>query len=176
MPAITIRPYRDGDQTGLHWLNARTPPAGQVAYEPQPPEEEIDRIPEVFLAFWVAVHSDGQREGIAGCLGLIDGDSDQEVVVPDALHTSERTVRLHIMRVAPEVQRTGTGRMLYAAAEAWAIEHKFERMILDTTPQQEAAVHFYRAMGFDEVARSMAGRYELVWFSKLLSGTGRSRG
>ena len=167
--SITIRPYQDGDQPGLHWLAARTPPAGQVAYEPQPREDDIDHIPEVFLAFFVAVHSDGEREGIAGSLGLIDGYSDPEVEVPAELRTSSRTVRLRIMRVAPEVQRQGIGRLLYAAAEAWAVEHGFARMILETTPQQEAAVAFYEAMGFDHVARSMIGRYELVWFAKALT-------
>jgi ribosomal protein S18 acetylase RimI-like enzyme len=41
-------------------------------------------------------------------------------------------------------------------------------MILETTPQQEAAVEFYRATGFTEQGRSTIGRFELVWFRRAL--------
>ena len=37
-------------------------------------------------------------------------------------------------------------------------------MILDTTAEQDAAIGLYRAMGFDEKARSSFGKYVIVWF------------
>ena len=50
----------------------------------------------------------------------------------------------------------------------WSRAQGYEWVILDTTPQQEAAVAFYRAMGFEDVGRSMIDRWELVWFRRPL--------
>jgi ribosomal protein S18 acetylase RimI-like enzyme len=88
--------------------------------------------------------------------------------VPDFLDTPPRTARLHRMRVAPERWRRGIGRELARVAIDWAREGKFQSVILETTPQQEAAVSLYRSLGFVEKGRSVLGPYELVWFQLVL--------
>lgn len=169
MMNVTVRPYRQSDQAQFRWLYERTPPAGQVAYEPQGWDGHLEHIDEHYAAFWVAIHSDGQREGVVGSLGLehVGGES-VGPPVPDFIDASPRTIRIHEMRSAPEVQRQGIGRQLMDAALEWARAQGYEWMILETTPQQEAAVAFYKATGFTDVGRSMIGRWELVWFRRPL--------
>jgi ribosomal protein S18 acetylase RimI-like enzyme len=73
------------------------------------------------------------------------------------------------MRVAPERQRQGTGIRLTEAAIAWLRKHGFSVLLLETTPQQTAAISLYRHEGFTEVGRSMVGSFELVWFELALA-------
>ena len=73
-------------------------------------------------------------------------------------------VRLNYVRVVPERWRYGIGRLLSRIAIDWARDHGYEAVILETTPQQEAAVALYKTMGFTEMGRSTVGKYELVWF------------
>ena len=110
---VTIRPYRDSDLRQFRWLYERTPPAGQVAYEPQPWPEHLGRIYDHHVAFWLATHSDGEREGVAGSIGLEHvGAESVAPPVPGFIDTTPPTVRVHEMRAAPEVQRQGIGRQL----------------------------------------------------------------
>lgn len=79
---------------------------------------------------------------------------------------TERTLRLHRVTVAPERWRHGIGRVLVAAALEWARFNNFESLVLETTPQQEAAVALYLATGFGEIGRTMFGAWELIWFEQ----------
>ena len=98
-------------------------------------------------------------------LGLTHAGSPVEVTpVPDFLGTLEKTGRIDYVRVAPERQRRGVGRQLTETAIAWAHDAGFARLVLETTPQQKAAVALYEATGFRERGRSRSGPYELVWF------------
>jgi GNAT superfamily N-acetyltransferase len=87
---------------------------------------------------------------------------------PEFVTFDQRTLRLDLMRVAPERQRRGIGRVLTATAVQWARDSGYGRIILDTTPQQEAAVALYTACGFVDRGRSTIGGYEIVWFELVL--------
>jgi ribosomal protein S18 acetylase RimI-like enzyme len=53
----------------------------------------------------------------------------------------------------------------------WARENGYEQVILETTPQQKAAVALYEACGFALVAETMFGRWQLAWFGIGLDGS-----
>ena len=171
-----VRPYEPRDFAQVRWLHDRTPPAGQVSIAPQHWPEALNRIEDCVLSLWVAVEigtgspavSD-DAEAVVGMVGFERPGAGLSVPPPDFMTSEQRTLRLDLMRVAPERQRRGIGRMLTATAEQWAREQGYERIMLDTTPQQEAAVALYKACGYVERGRSMIGRYELVWFEHTLT-------
>jgi len=171
--AVTLRLYEPGDQDQIEWLQKRTPAAWQVAWREATVPDDLRRIPERYAAFWVAVETlqdqSGASEAIVGMAGMTRvATVAVGPPVPDFLETPPGTARLHRMRVAPERWRRGIGRDLAQAAIDWAREEKFESVILETTPQQEAAVSLYRSLGFVEKGRSALGPYELVWFRLVL--------
>jgi len=159
MTTVEIRPHEPADQPQIRALHDRTPPAGQKLTVPQRWFEELDRIPTNFLAFWVAV-TDGE---VIGMVGVMEPD---EEVPEHVLRGRSGVVRLQHMRVAPERQRSGIGRRLTQTVIDWARSHDYAALILETTPQQVAAVKLYEATGFAEVGRSTIGKYELVWFEQ----------
>jgi GNAT superfamily N-acetyltransferase len=165
---FSIRPYQSTDQSQIEWLHTRTPPAGQVAWRPSPVPADLGRIPETFPRFFVATEPIPEGEAIVGACAVADAGRAIGVPVPAFLDTTEPTARLHLVRVAPERWRLGIGRLLTLAALEWARAQGFRAMILETTPQQTAAVALYHATGFVDAGRSMAGRYELVWFRQSL--------
>jgi ribosomal protein S18 acetylase RimI-like enzyme len=162
---FSIRRFRVGDQHQIRWLHDRTPNAGEVAIRPQRWPEALDHVAANFEAFWVAVEQTPKGEAVIGMLGLTRPGSPAEATpVPDFMAPTETIGRIDYVRVAPERQRRGIGRLLTETAMEWARGHGYERLILETTPQQEAAVALYEALGFREKGRSMFGPYELVWF------------
>jgi ribosomal protein S18 acetylase RimI-like enzyme len=176
VPSAYVRPFAEGDLPQVRWLHDRTPPAGQVSVAPQQWPDELNRIEDCLLALWVAVeHGSGSpkaatddAEAIVGMVGFERPGAGLSVPPPEFLTFDQRTLRLDLMRVAPERQRRGIGRMLTTTAIEWARANGYDRIALDTTPQQEAAVALYTGCGFVERGRSMIGRYELVWFELVL--------
>ena len=171
--AVFVRPYEPADQPQIRWLHDRTPPAGQVATSPQKWFPELEDIAANFVAFWVAVERTAGKDSIVGMAGLEAAGTTtlgaplpdfMGITAPDSLDPTRPTVRLEVMRVAPERQRRGVGRALTQTAIDWAREHEYEAIILNTTPQQRAAVALYEAMGFGRKGTSTIGRYELIWF------------
>ena len=157
---FSVRPYSDGDQRAIRALHDQTPPASSPPTdEPQRWHEELDDIEQHYLAFWVATD---EAEQIVGMTGLERLDW----TVPAFVDRSARTARLMRMRVAPDWQRQGIGRLLLGAAIEWARDGAYDAIVLETTPQQVAAVRLYEHVGFAEIGRSMVGRYELVWFRR----------
>jgi ribosomal protein S18 acetylase RimI-like enzyme len=164
--AITIRPYQPSDQPQIRSLHDRTPPAGSMYLGPQVWFPDLDDIPGNFLAFWVATEPARAGERVVGMVGV---EAPDDEVPPSVLGGRAGVVRLQHMRVAPERQRQGVGRRLTETVVEWARDHSYKVVILETTPQQEAALALYTAMGFCEIGRSMVGRYELVWFELTVS-------
>ena len=70
--------------------------------------------------------------------------------------------RYHV--IAPERWRRGIGRMLTHTAIDWARDRGFKAIIVETAPQQEAAVALYESMDFRKRGTSVVGEYELIWF------------
>jgi hypothetical protein len=76
-PAVVIRLYRPADQSQLRALHDRTPPEGS------PPStgtqawfSDLDRIPETYLAFLVAVEEADEGERLIGMVGITAAGSD----------------------------------------------------------------------------------------------------
>lgn len=67
--------------------------------------------------------------------------------------------------VDPEVRRTGVGRMLVAAAEAWALRQGCREMGSDAHVENAVSRDAHRALGFEESCR-------LAHFRKPLAGAG----
>ena len=162
--AVTIRLYQPTDQAQVEWLYARTPPAGQVAWRPMTLPAELGHIPNTFARFWVASEPIPQGEAIVGMAAVADADLAIGAPVPEFLATTEPTARMHYVRVAPERWRQGIGRRLVMTAVEWARECGYRAVILDTTPEQAAAVALYEATAFAEAGRTRLGAYELIWF------------
>ncbi len=55
-------------------------------------------------------------------------------------------------------RRQGLGSALMRAAQAWAIEHEVEQMLLDCHAANEAAIQLYERLGFQIVGYFMAKR------------------
>lgn len=117
-------------------------------------EAEIDLTLEEFpstgfAAFFVLRAATGGEP--AGCLGLYP------------------TGELTRVFVAPEYRRRGGGRVLLAAAEAWARERGIGRLFLDTRHDLVEARALYAACGFAEVPPfSAPGQFKDHWFEKHL--------
>lgn len=157
---VTTRPYRPSDQAQIEWLYSRTPPAGQVAWRPLSLPDDLRRIADTFASFWVASEPIPEGEAIVGMTAIADAHSEIDVPVPEFIDASERTARLHHVAVAPERWRQGIGRRLTLTAIQWARQNSYRAVILDTTPQQEAAVALHEATGFTDVGRTWVGPYE----------------
>ncbi len=167
--AISIRPYEPADQPQIDWLYARTPPAGQIAVQAQIVPVDLQQIVSHYAHFLVATQMQRGTEAIVGMLGIEKvGVHGSVPLVPSAFDLPSRTGRLRHVAVAPERWHTGIGRHLVDTAIAWLGEHGYEAVILETTPQQEAAVALYLDTGFQEIGRSMVGIYELIWFMRSL--------
>jgi ribosomal protein S18 acetylase RimI-like enzyme len=72
------------------------------------------------------------------------------------------------MRVDPEHQRRGYGSTALEKLERRADERGFERLVLDTTPRQEAAIALYRSFGYVEARRRKTSVGTMVYFEKEL--------
>ncbi len=72
------------------------------------------------------------------------------------------------MRVDPDYQRQGFGSTLLAALEACAPELGFDRLVLDTTPRQAAAMTLYESFGYEETRRESTPACEMVFYEKYL--------
>lgn len=163
-PEFRVRPYEKADGAGMRWLHARTPPAGKVSLRPQSWRAELDHIADHFEAFWVAVEQTEAEEAIVGMTGVARVGGSLTPPIPAGLVPPPPAGRIHAMRVAPERQRRGIGRLLLTNAIDWVRAEGYASLILDTTPQQEAAVALYRAAGFELKTESKFGDYDLVWF------------
>lgn len=90
------------------------------------------------------------------------------IPVPRFIDLGRAVSRLHWVLVARERWRRGIGTRLVARATSWSRERGYESVILDTTAEQESAIAFYRAVGFQEIGRSTYRHWEIVWFEFVL--------
>ena len=64
------------------------------------------------------------------------------------------------MWTAPTHRKSGVGRLLVAAIEQWSREHGARRLELLVTSTNEAAIRFYKSMGFVLTGRSEPHPYD----------------
>lgn len=166
----TIRPYEPADRAGVRALHDRTPPAGSPPGKlPQRWPEDLDRIPELFRAFWVVTTGLDGNDEVIGMAGVkaVDAEVPAHLFPGDVDRTG--TIQLLRMRIAPEWQRRGIGSGLVATVVAWARESGYRSVILETTVEQAPAVALYRRHGFAEIGRSTLEHYTLVWMRRDLN-------
>ena len=148
-----IRAYAPADQPQIEWLYGRTPPAGQISVRPQVVPDDLRQIPDFYAHFLVATRPQAGTEAVVGMTGIEHvGSQEIQPLVPAHLDLPQLTARLRHVAVAPELWRHGIGRKLVEAAAEWFREHAYQSVILETTPQQEAAVSLYLALNFVEIA------------------------
>ena len=136
---------------------------------PQRWPEMLEDISTYFEAFWVATETQDDDEAIIGMAGVqaVNG-TDPDVMgvpIPEGFLKDVPTARLEAVRVAPERQRRGVGRALTLTAIGWVSEHGYQRIILDTTVQQDAAIALYAAMGFSQLGVTDFGRWQIAWMA-----------
>ncbi|MES3516555.1 MAG: GNAT family N-acetyltransferase [Natronomonas sp.] len=106
-----------------------------------------------------AVH-DGRLVAMGGFVPNRAGRDDERTV--------EGAVELHRMRVTPEAHGAGYGRELLERLESAIRKTGLDPILATTSKRQRRAVEFYEAAGYDRVAESTDGDYELVHFEKSL--------
>ncbi|WP_123535676.1 GNAT family N-acetyltransferase [Halosimplex salinum] len=89
---------------------------------------------------------------------------------PDVDHheSDPDTVVVRRMRVDPEQQRRGFGSAILGELETRAADLGFDRLVLDTTPDQMSAIALYESFGYSEVRRESTPAGERIVFEKHL--------
>ena len=147
MGSLALRQYRRDDRTRvleLHEVAMRA----VGAYVEEAPEPDLEDI-----------HGAYSEAGGAFLVGELEND----IVAMGAYRPASGYIRGYVdglpntsaelkrMRVDPAHQGRGYGQQVYDELERRARETGFSTIALDTTPQQEAAIHFYEKNGFERV-------------------------
>jgi GNAT superfamily N-acetyltransferase len=119
-----------------------------------PWDEDLHSIERVYL--------DDRGEFLVGLAG-------EETVAIGALRRSEDgRAQITRMRVHPQFQRRGYGRLILERLEARARELGYRTVHLDTTVGQTAAQTFYGSHGYAETGRTRLGPFDVILFEKRL--------
>lgn len=119
-------------------------------------DADLDEISAVYLS--------GDGEFLVGHVG-------GRLVAMGALRrVSATTGRITRMRVHPEHQRRGYGRLVLERLERRAAEVGYARLELDTTTLQTAAQALYTSAGYVETGRSRSGRFTVIEMARPLTG------
>jgi ribosomal protein S18 acetylase RimI-like enzyme len=98
-------------------------------------------------------------------VGLLEG----RLVAMGALRRlSDDVGEIKRMRVHPDFQRRGFGRLMLGALERRALECGYRTLRLDTAVVQTAARRLYEDAGYREVGRGELAGFEAVYFEKQL--------
>ena len=125
------------------------------------PNEEVANLNRDVDAFF-----DGSSKYItAAFIALTDGEPVGfiEINIRPYAEGCESSPVPHIegWYVAPQARRSGVGRKLMAAAEAWAVEHGYTELTSDTTEAYPDSLPAHIANCFEEVERLIAFRKKL---------------
>jgi ribosomal protein S18 acetylase RimI-like enzyme len=107
---------------------------------------------------------------VGGKFLVLETDDGDVVAMGGYRPVDDTTVELFRIAVAPERQREGLGDRVVDVLERRARVHEYERVVLETVVEQEAAAAFYPARGYTEVGRgpTESGNYTLLRFEKSL--------
>jgi len=85
-----------------------------------------------------------------GAIGYIAFDGDCSCGLVACYVQTENPLRAHVisMWVDPSYRRTGVGKMLINAVQAWAQERRMRDLKLMVTSVNEGAIRFYERIGF----------------------------
>lgn len=87
----------------------------------------------------------------------------------DANHPDVATCEMKRMWVRPEFRRRGTARELAVGLLDHARACRYERMVLDVTPQRVGAIALYRSLGFADCAPTHDYPFSMVFLARSLT-------
>ncbi len=170
---FSIRPYERGDQEGVRWLFARTPPWGRTYPRPEPLPEDLEDIPGNYPGgCFVAVEQDIAGEALIGLTAVSVMTDAEKDALPEFMGRLPNMSRIHWVSVAPERWRLGVGRELTQRAVEWAAGRGSPCVVLSTTVQQRGAIALYETMGFVARGTETRDRWTSVYMELEFSGVG----
>ena len=171
-----VQPYRPEDQAAVEAMFERAKAvegdSDRWAPIPQPGPSSEEAADDGYLAFWVAaVPAEDGQEHIAGMVGI--GPMSFHILPKsgafvETMRGNESILELQHLRVDPDYQGRGIGRMLCQAVIDYAKVHGCRTLYVNTTTPQMPARSLYQKLGFREVAVTYVGKYELVWMEVTL--------
>jgi N-acetylglutamate synthase-like GNAT family acetyltransferase len=119
-----------------------------------PWDEDLHHIPDIYL-------KDGE---------FLIGEHEGRIVAMGAItRKTHECAEVKRIRVHPDHQRRGFGQQILHALQQRAVELGYSRLFLDTTVEQVAAQQLYLKSGFQQVGRGQIGRFEVIFFEKVLT-------
>lgn len=82
---------------------------------------------------------------------FIARENDRAVGCGGIRWVDDATAEIKRMYVRPESRKTGVARKVLASLEAWAAEHGFERIILESGTAQPDACALYESSGYERI-------------------------
>jgi ribosomal protein S18 acetylase RimI-like enzyme len=165
-----VVPYRPEDQPEVEAMYARARLAEKTneRWVPIPgPKLIADASETSYLAFWVAVlAARNQTERIVGMVGVGRLNFDMlpsSMPFTQAIWGQVGVLELQHLRVDPDFRGYGIGQQLCQTVINWSKEHGCPLLLVNTTSPQRPARRLYQKLGFQEVAVSYVGLYEMVW-------------
>ena len=160
---LAIREYEPADADAVWNLHERAlRDAGAFDEEFTHLDDDLRAITDEYL------HSDGaflvgERDGRLVAMGAV-----QPSDAVDHHHSDPNTGVLRRMRFDPAHQRRGYGSQILTALERRARELGFDRLVLDTTPRQTAAIALYESFDYAEQRRESTPAGEQIIYAKPL--------
>jgi GNAT superfamily N-acetyltransferase len=151
---LLIRRYQQGDHEEVWSLHHVALEQTGAHAGPGPWDDDLHQVERVYLA-----------DGGEFLVGVLDG----RIVAMGALRRkSAECAELKRMRVHPDVQRRGFGQRILTELEGRARALGYAKLVLDTTSLQTPAQKLYEKNGFRETHRATEGRFEVLYFEKVL--------
>ncbi|HEY3759644.1 MAG TPA: GNAT family N-acetyltransferase [Solirubrobacteraceae bacterium] len=152
---LELRSFNDGDTEAVWRLHNLALEDAGVHGGHGPWEADLDDIPTAYL-----------DSGGDFLVGFANGAL---VAMGGILRRSREEAEIKRMRVHPEFQRRGFGRVLLERLERRAQALGCHVVRLDTTEQQLAARRLYQSAGYHETGKRQTARFLFIDFSKTLN-------
>lgn len=149
-----LRSFRDGDAEAVWQLHDVALEEAGAHGGRGPWEDDLRDIRATYL-----------DSGGDFLVGLLDGEL---VAMGGLLRGAPGKAEIKRMRVQPDFQRRGFGRLLLEGLEGRAQALGCRVIRLDTTDQQTAARRLYESAGYRETGRRQTGRFLFIDFTKTL--------
>lgn len=129
--------------------------------------EEIGAYSEELSEYLDADMTDIEQNYLQNGGDFLVGTLDGELVAMGALkRTSDSEAELKRMRVEPEFQKRGFGKVMLRHLEERAAELGISTLKLDTTMQQTGARRLYEGAGYSFVGSGRIGPFDCLFYEK----------
>lgn len=152
-----LRSFQRGDAAAVWKLHDVALDDAGVHGGRGPWEEDLRDIAATYL------ESDG--EFLVGLAGI------ELVAMGGLLRRTTAEAEIKRMRVHPDFQRRGLGRLVLEELEARAQALGYREIRLDTMEEQIAARRLYESAGYREIGQRSKGRFLFIDYSKSLAST-----